>query len=326
MGSDLRLVLPLLRTLNLSPGLRLNYQVLCSSLAISVLELQETASQVNEIEPLLVQEGEDLVLTHKLDLLDPKEIQAQVNARGRFALKNVTTSTNAELMEELGQEEGLLSGDTLVAEIQTQGRSLRGTKWLTSIGTNIMLSLAFRFQNLQQLLGFSLAIGVATVTALEQLGVKELKLKWPNDVEGRGKKLAGILIETVPVPGSNEIFAIVGVGLNVHHSHTIDRLIDRPYTCLDDMGYNLTRNEVCINLVNEIRYTASHFKRSGLSPFIDTWIRHDALLGRIVEVEISSHRRVMGRVSGVNNLGELILESNSGRTALRSGHIVSVRS
>lgn len=326
MGSDLRLVLPLLRTLNLSPGLRLNYQVLCSSLAISVLELQETASQVNEIEPLLVQEGEDLVLTHKLDLLDPKEIQAQVNARGRFALKNVTTSTNAELMEELGQEEGLLSGDTLVAEIQTQGRSLRGTKWLTSIGTNIMLSLAFRFQNLQQLLGFSLAIGVATVTALEQLGVKELKLKWPNDVEGWGKKLAGILIETVPVPGSSEIFAIVGVGLNVHHSHTIDRLIDRPYTCLDDMGYNLTRNEVCINLVNEIRYTASHFKRSGLSPFIDTWIRHDALLGRIVEVEISSHRRVMGRVSGVNNLGELILESNSGRTALRSGHIVSVRS
>ena len=326
MGSDLRLVLPLLRTLNLSPGLRLNYQVLCSSLAISVLELQETASQVNEIEPLLVQEGEDLVLTHKLDLLDPKEIQAQVNARGRFALKNVTTSTNAELMEELGQEEGLLSGDTLVAEIQTQGRSLRGTKWLTSIGTNIMLSLAFRFQNLQQLLGFSLAIGVATVTALEQLGVKELKLKWPNDVEGRGKKLAGILIETVPVPGSSEIFAIVGVGLNVHHSHTIDRLIDRPYTCLDDMGYNLTRNEVCINLVNEIRYTASHFKRSGLSPFIDSLIRHVALLGRIVEVEISSHRRVMGRVSGVNNLGELILESNSGRTALRSGHIVSVRS
>ena len=326
MGSDLRLVLPLLRTLNLSPGLRLNYQVLCSNLAISVLELQETASQVNEIEPLLVQEGEDLVLTHKLDLLDPKEIQSQVSARGRFALKNVTASTNGDLIDELGQEEGLLSGDTLVAEIQTQGRSLRGTKWLTSIGTNIMLSLAFRFPSLQHLLGFSLAIGVATVTALEQLGVKELKLKWPNDVEGRGKKLAGILIETVAVPGSTEVFAIVGVGLNVHHSDSIDRLIDRPYTCLDDMGYNLTRNAVCISLVNEIRYTASQFKRNGLSPFIDTWLRHDALLGHIVEVEISAHRRVMGRVSGVNNLGELILESNSGRTALRSGHIVSVRS
>ena len=326
MGSDLRLVLPLLRTLNLSPGLRLNYQVLCSSLAISVLELQETASLINEIEPLLVQEGEDLVLTHKLDLLDPNEIRAKVNARGRFALKNVTTSTNGELIDELGQEEGLLSGDTLVVEIQTQGRSRRGTKWLTSIGTNIMLSMAFKFPSLQHLLGFSLAIGVATVTALEQLGVKDLKLKWPNDVVARDQKLAGILIETVPAQGSSEIFAIVGVGLNVHHSQSIDRLIDRPYICLDDLGYELTRNEVCVSLVNEIRYTASNFKRSGLAPFIDAWLRHDALLGRVVEIEISSHRRVMGRVSGVNNLGELILESNSGRTALRSGHIVSVRS
>ena len=326
MGSDLRLVLPLLRTLNLSPGLRLNYQILCSSLAISVLELQETASLINEIEPLLVQEGEDLVLTKKLDLLDGKEIQAQVNVRGRFALKNVTTSTNAELIDELGQEEGLLSGDTLVAEIQTQGRSRRGTKWLTSIGTNLMVSLAFRFPSLQHLLGFSLAIGVATVTALEQLGVRDLKLKWPNDVEGQGKKLAGILIETVAVSASSEVFAIVGVGLNVHHSHSIEQQLDRPYTCLDALGYDLKRTQVCISLINELRYGARTFKRSGLAPFIETWLKHDALLGRIVEVEISSHRRVMGRVSGVNNLGELILESNSGRTAIRSGHIVSVRS
>ena len=213
MGSDLRLVLPLLRTLNLSPGLRLNYQVLCSSLAISVLELQETASLINEIEPLLVQEGEDLVLTKKLDLLDGKEIQAQVNVRGRFALKNVTTSTNAELIDELGQEEGLLSGDTLVAEIQTQGRSRRGTKWLTSIGTNLMVSLAFRFPSLQHLLGFSLAIGVATVTALEQLGVRDLKLKWPNDVLIDERKVCGILCEAqTSAKGIEGI--VVGIGVN----------------------------------------------------------------------------------------------------------------
>lgn len=326
MGSDLRLVLPLLRMLNLSQELRLNYQVLCSSLAISVLKLQETASLINEIEPLLVQEGEDLVLTHKLDLLDPKAIMARLTSRGRFALKNVTPSTNGELMDEIGQEEGLISGDALIAEIQTQGRSLRGTKWLTSIGTNIMLSLAFKFPSIQQLLGFPLAVGVATVSALEQLGVKDLKLKWPNDVVAHDKKLAGILIETMPVPNSSDIFAIVGVGLNVHHSPNIDRLIDRPYTCLDDLGYNLLRNDVCVSLINEIRYAASNFKHSGLTPFIETWLRHDALLGRIVDVEISAHRRVTGRVSGINSLGELILESNSGRTALRSGHIAAIRS
>ncbi len=322
MGSDLRFVLPLLRLLNECPELRLNYQLLCARLGVTVQELQDTASAVNEIEPILVQEGEDLVLLHQLDLLDPKAIFEGVTMRGRFALKDVSTSTNLELMEE---KDNLVSGDALVAEIQTQGRSRRGTKWLTSIGTNLMLSMAFRFPSLQHLLGFSLAVGVSTVTALEMLGVRGVQLKWPNDLVVKEKKLAGILIESVPV-AEGDIFAIVGIGLNVHRSQSISAHVDRPYICLEDMGFNLKRNDICISLINELKYTANNFKREGLAPFMDSWQRHDALLGSFVDVEISAHRRMSGKVCGVNNLGELILESNSGRIALRSGHICNIRS
>lgn len=321
MGSDLRFVMPLLRLLNQSPQLRMNYQLLCSQLSLPVQDLQDTASAVNEIEPVLAQEGEDLVLLHQLDLLDPEKIFSEVTMRGRFALKDVSVSTNLELMNE---RENLVSGDALVAEIQTQGRSRRGTKWLTSIGTNIMLSMAFRFPSLQHLLGFSLAVGVATVTALEMLGVHGVKLKWPNDVVVGDKKLAGILIESVPV-GNDGVFAIVGVGLNVHPSYLINEHIDRPYICVDELGAKLTRNDICISLINEFKYAANNFKREGLEPFLEQWKRHDALLGNFVEMEISSHRRVSGKVLGVNNLGELILESNSGRIAIRAGHILSVR-
>lgn len=321
MGSDLRFVMPLLRLLNQSPQLRMNYQLLCSQLSLPVQDLQDTASAVNEIEPVLAQEGEDLVLLHQLDLLDPEKIFSEVTMRGRFALKDVSVSTNLELMNE---RENLVSGDALVAEIQTQGRSRRGTKWLTSIGTNIMLSMAFRFPSLQHLLGFSLAVGVATVTALEMLGVHGVKLKWPNDVVVGDKKLAGILIESVPV-GNDGVFAIVGVGLNVHPSYLINEHIDRPYICVDELGAKLTRNDICISLINEFKYAANNFKREGLEPFLEQWKRHDALLGNFVEMEISSHRRVSGKVLGVNNLGELILESNSGRIAIRAGHILSIR-
>lgn len=313
--------MPLLRLLNQSPQLRMNYQLLCSQLSLPVQDLQDTASAVNEIEPVLAQEGEDLVLLHQLDLLDPEKIFSEVTMRGRFALKDVSVSTNLELMNE---RENLVSGDALVAEIQTQGRSRRGTKWLTSIGTNIMLSMAFRFPSLQHLLGFSLAVGVATVTALEMLGVHGVKLKWPNDVVVGDKKLAGILIESVPV-GNDGVFAIVGVGLNVHPSYLINEHIDRPYICVDELGAKLTRNDICISLINEFKYAANNFKREGLEPFLEQWKRHDALLGNFVEMEISSHRRVSGKVLGVNNLGELILESNSGRIAIRAGHILSIR-
>ena len=87
----------------------------------------------------------------------------------------------------------------------------------------------------------------------------------------------------------------------------------------------MTRNDICISLINEFKYAANNFKREGLEPFLEQWKRHDALLGNFVEMEISSHRRVSGKVLGVNNLGELILESNSGRIAIRAGHILSIR-
>ena len=51
--------------------------------------------------------------------------------------------------------------------------------------------------------------------------MRDVKLKWPNDVVINDKKVAGILIESVQGEGE-EIFAIVGVGLNVHHSESID--------------------------------------------------------------------------------------------------------
>ena len=322
MGTDLRFVMPLLRTLNEADTLRMNYQVLCSELSVSVEELQDTALRANEIEPLLVQDGEDLVLTRSLDLLNARTIYEGIKQRGRFALKDVTASTNLELMQE---KDNLVSGDALVAEIQTEGRSLRGTRWLSSIGSNIMLSMAIKFPSLQHLLGFSLAIGVATVTALEFAGVQNVRLKWPNDVVFGDKKLAGILIESVPSP-DGEVFAIVGVGLNIHNSQSISRNIDRPYTTLEEMGYDVRRNDICIGLINEIKYASNNFRRSGLTPFIDSWNRHDVLLGRIVDVAISSHRSVTGRVVGVNSQGELLLESNTGgRTAIRSGHIIAIR-
>lgn len=320
MGADLKFAMPLLRALNQTENLRLDYQVLCDKLSMPVQVLEETALAINEIEPLIVQEDADVVLVKKLDLLDPKYISSSISSRGRFALKDVTESTNADLMDEIDR----VFGDALVAEIQTKGKSRRDTKWLSAIGSDVTLSMAFKFESHQQLLGFSLAIGVATVLALEQLGVRNTMIKWPNDIYFDNKKLAGILIESVK-SFDGGIYAIVGVGLNVHPSATIHRNIDRPYTCLDLMGYELTRNDVCINLINEYKFAANLFRKQGLKPFMNDWKRHDLLYGHQLDIQISLHRIVQGRASGVNPLGELILESYSGRTAVRSGHIVNIR-
>lgn len=319
MEQDLRFVMPLLRILNAADGLRMNYRQLCSALSLSVKELQDTAMRTNSLEPLLKQDGSDLVLTRPLDLLDEKTVFEKTSLRGRFVLQDVITSTNIELMEE---KENLVSGDVLVAEIQTAGRTRRNGKWESGLGAAVTMSLAFRFDSVKQLLGFSSAVGVACVTALELLGINGLSLKWPNDIMYKDGKLAGILIDTVPV--KDGIFAVVGIGMNVHHFSAMDQVEDHKVVTLDDLKSPLSRNDVCAALINEVKYAVKDFRTKGLDCFLDAWHRYDALLGREITVAISEHRYVEGKAAGLNNLGELLLESNFGRTAIRSGHIVKV--
>jgi BirA family biotin operon repressor/biotin-[acetyl-CoA-carboxylase] ligase len=62
-----------------------------------------------------------------------------------------------------------------------------------------------------------LASGVAAQEALTALGVAEARLKWPNDLVARRRKLGGILCESVH-QNARLRFALIGVGLNLNQT------------------------------------------------------------------------------------------------------------
>ncbi len=118
------------------------------------------------------------------------------------------------------------------AEEQTSGRGRRGKRWLMS-SNNIAMSLAWPFVLPEQPLHLlPLSIALAIVATLEKFGVKQVQVKWPNDVYVQGKKIAGILIETQPVksvrPDNNvagkQVAVIIGLGLNyeIRNSARVD--------------------------------------------------------------------------------------------------------
>uniref|UniRef100_UPI0009FA1D49 biotin--[acetyl-CoA-carboxylase] ligase n=1 Tax=Pelomonas sp. KK5 TaxID=1855730 RepID=UPI0009FA1D49 len=112
----------------------------------------------------------------------------------------------------------------LVAVHQTQGRGRLGRSWVSSAGGSLTFSLGLVL-DMPDWSGLSLAVGCAVAEALEPLGdplpagqAPRLQLKWPNDIwlvddDGAGRKLGGILIETVQAGAQR--MAVVGIGLNV---------------------------------------------------------------------------------------------------------------
>lgn len=122
-------------------------------------------------------------------------------------------------------------GITVVsADYQTQGRGRFNRSWISPPLTNITLSFCFWLSPQEENVGNLpqvLAISVAEI--LSRKGVIA-HIKWPNDVCINGKKIAGILTETIQEGDRRGI--ILGIGLNVNMDPKSLSFIDRPATSL----------------------------------------------------------------------------------------------
>ena len=134
----------------------------------------------------------------------------------RLALDTVE-STNADAFK-LAQD-----GDPgrvwITANRQTKGRARRGRHWVSEPGNlyaTLLLIDPAPAENLVTLpLVISLALHKALVNCLPEIA-DGLKIKWPNDVLLKGKKLSGILLEASP-DRHGRLAVVIGCGINCEH-------------------------------------------------------------------------------------------------------------
>lgn len=134
----------------------------------------------------------------------------------KLTIVDVTGSTNDDLLE-VGKQ-GAPHGTGLAARAQTAGRGRRGHKWDSTVG-NLLLSIVLRpCVNPAKFSGLAAVSGLAVLEALEKQGLaNEIRLKWPNDLVARGRKLGGILVEAAR-DNEGKPFAVCGIGVNVNYT------------------------------------------------------------------------------------------------------------
>ncbi len=146
-------------------------------------------------------------------------------------------STNLRL------EEAFTHGKLYLAEHQSAGRGRLGRRWVSPACQNLYLSLGWRFeQRSPALAGLSLAAGVAACRALQPLVPGRLGIKWPNDLYLQGRKVGGILVETV-AGADGGLSVVAGIGINVLMREP-EESPDQPWTSLSHHQPDIDRNEV----------------------------------------------------------------------------------
>ncbi len=231
-----------------------------------------------------------------------------------------TGSTNADLRQRLDQ---LRTPVLRAAEEQTAGRGRAGRSWLAAPGDSLCFSLAWPFGGaVARLAGLPLAIGVALTDLLRARG-HDVTLKWPNDLLQGGAKLGGILVETgaARAGGDMTLWAVIGVGLNVHPNAARDADVGNEVAALGNGRDRIDRNELLAALADALVAALALFDAQGLAPFVDRWQRWHAFAGLPVMIVEQGRLLRQGIPRGIDGQGCLLLETDEGLVAIAAGDV-----
>jgi BirA family transcriptional regulator, biotin operon repressor / biotin---[acetyl-CoA-carboxylase] ligase len=233
-------------------------------------------------------------------------------------------STNQQLL----RTPDLSGGRVCLAEAQSGGRGRRGRGWVATPYHNILMSMSWRFETGPAgLAGLSLAAGVAVLRALDEFGVRDAGLKWPNDILRDGRKLAGLLID-LRGEASGPSLVVLGFGLNVHLAPADAARIDQPWTTLrESLPAPVDRNRLAGLLIVQLDEMFRAFERAGFEGFRAEWERRHLYAGKAVRLQ-GGQEAVFGTVEGIDALGGLrvrvaggeLRTFHSGDVSLRAAH------
>jgi BirA family transcriptional regulator, biotin operon repressor / biotin---[acetyl-CoA-carboxylase] ligase len=266
--------------------------------------------------------GRGYRLARSVSLLDPARIATHTGAfASRLSVEVVdcADSTNSLLMQRAAA--GAPSGAVLAAEWQHNGRGRLGRVWHSGLAGALTFSVLWRFEHGASALGgLSLAAGLALARAVAKLGVREVALKWPNDVLWRGRKLAGILIE-MRGDQLGPSAVVIGIGVNVMLSGGLAARIGEPAASLEEAVGELDRNRALGAVLAELVLVLDAYAQAGFEPLRGEWERWHAHQDRAVNVLFPDGRRETGRARGVGADGALLLETAHGARRLLSGEV-----
>jgi BirA family biotin operon repressor/biotin-[acetyl-CoA-carboxylase] ligase len=209
--------------------------------------------------------------------------------------------------------DGAEHGTLVVADEQFAGRGRRGRDWASPAGRNLAFSIVLRFgvpDDRVPLL--ALVAGISLADAIGRW-LPAVRVKWPNDVWCRGRKLAGVLCE-VGAPGAAGRPVIMGVGVNVN-SRADDFAADIPATSMALLaGRQFDLPRVLRHLVEALGRDADIYLAEGFGGrLLERYRRRCLLTGRRVVVAFGTEPEITGTVAGVDADGRLLVDDDAGR-------------
>jgi BirA family biotin operon repressor/biotin-[acetyl-CoA-carboxylase] ligase len=229
---------------------------------------------------------------------------------GRRVLVYDSVRSTNDVAADLAADPGN-AGVVVIADHQTAGRGQYGRSWQSRPGTSLLMSVVlFPPEPLRRPVVLTAWAAVGVAEAVRTLTGVQAKVKWPNDLLVRGKKVCGILIEQ----GRG---TVAGIGLNLNQSaedFSAAGLPDAGSLALI-AGAVLDPRTAAVTVLRRLDEEYDRLLGGELVPLESDWKWRVGLLGRHVVAEMADGSTVTGRLrdltfEGVEiELGEYAVEA-----------------
>ncbi len=200
----------------------------------------------------------------------------------------------------------------ILADLQSAGRGRLDRKWVSKPG-NFYCSLLFYTKcDMKARPQISFVAAIAVKEAISDFFDGDIQLKWPNDVLADGKKIAGILSESLCD------WMVVGVGVNLLNYPDNMRY---PATCLQGFGVNVKVEELLKTFVKYFDLNMALLEKEGFEGIKKKWLESAYKLGCVVKINLNNSL-LEGVFEGLSEGGEMILLVDGKSESVLSGDVM----
>lgn len=256
----------------------------------------------------------------KNNLYNQNKIEANFKKKFKdkieLKLFNSVDSTNNQakkFINELKEEHKFNDKKIFVfaADKQYAGRGRRGHNWFSNQSASLAVSFLFKTKdNLEQIPQITAAAGLAVKQTFKKFCL-EGKLKWPNDILIKGKKISGILSELI-FSESKESYLIIGCGINLNNnsfSPEIEKIATSYYL---ETRKKINKNLFLAELTKNMDYYIRAYFNGKRKMIIDKWKSELDLIGKKIDL-IHKGKEYTVTIKDIFDSGELRVVFGNGQ-------------
>lgn len=230
---------------------------------------------------------------------------------------NKLNSTNLHLKQNFNNYKNF---DIILAEHQSNGYGRFKRQWLDLGGENIFMSMCLKLDGFNEnIVGITQFTALILAKTFEIYGIQPT-IKWPNDIHVNGRKISGILAESV-IKNSKFEGIVLGLGININSDEKLFDSVSQKVTSLStEVSKKINKDEFIENLVQKFEADYEKFLDNGFSIFKNEYISYLNCIDKEISVK-NYDKTFTGIARNVSDNGLLILETNGELKEISAGDI-----